>query len=178
MLAYALAHSTKLQRLVCGRKVVELGAGAHGAVGLAAAFICDCDVVVTDKTAALAALRANVAANQGRLKGRCSAEALDWKCSLQESALLGSAEVIVAADVLWTPEAAEAFGRAAVAVARTPKRDVTVLVCHEVRPATVRAMEALMQVAGIAGYDKLDAAHYHPEWRAPGEIEILQLRLA
>jgi hypothetical protein len=53
-----------------------------------------------------------------------------------------------------------------------------VLVCHEVRPASARAIEALRQVAGIAGLDKLDATHYHPEWRAPGEIEILQLRLA
>ena len=178
MLSYALAHSPALQRLVRGRRVVELGAGAHGAAGLAAAFVCDCDVIVTDKPAALAALRANVVANQGRLLGRCSAEALDWGCSLQESALWGTAEAIVAADVLWTPEVAEAFGRAAVAAARAPKRDVAVLVCHEVRPASARAMEALRQVAGIAGLDKLDATHYHPEWRAPGEIEILQLRLA
>eukprot|EP00587_Corethron_hystrix_P008806 CAMPEP_0113314910 /NCGR_PEP_ID=MMETSP0010_2-20120614/10780_1 /TAXON_ID=216773 ORGANISM="Corethron hystrix, Strain 308" /NCGR_SAMPLE_ID=MMETSP0010_2 /ASSEMBLY_ACC=CAM_ASM_000155 /LENGTH=301 /DNA_ID=CAMNT_0000171287 /DNA_START=149 /DNA_END=1054 /DNA_ORIENTATION=+ /assembly_acc=CAM_ASM_000155 len=121
--------------LVQGRTVIELGSGL-GLCGLAAASLGAKSVVLTDRDPfALHCALSTAAVNKiptdngdGSIRGAI----LDWKDSSGADGLTGSADVILASDVLYDSEAIEAFA----GVCRRIAHDGTILLVTD--PKTER----------------------------------------
>lgn len=100
-------------------RLLELGAGGHGLVGLAALLsgFC-CAATLTDREPLLEQLRLNVAASLGHdaaLAGMCDVRPLLWgdTTSLSE---LGDFDIVVAADCVYDVESADVLAETIAAV--------------------------------------------------------------
>lgn len=129
-----LLHGGLLQR----PDVIEIGSGT-GVAGLASAAAGANSVILTDRADVVPMLRAMIGRNAEALSGcECSAAALEWG---DESAVPeNGADLILAADVLYSAEheVHEALRSTMIACARP--RDGTILHCYEERWPKIVAM--------------------------------------
>ena len=109
-LADALCASTEWRALLPNARVIELGAGCAGHVGIAAARMGNAGtrVDITDKDAALVECCAR-AVRDNHVRGQCTAGIYSWG---EESALVSSArpyDVVLASDCIYSHGVAGAF---------------------------------------------------------------------
>jgi RNA 3'-terminal phosphate cyclase (ATP) len=146
-----------------GRRVLDLGAGT-GIAGLAAAAL-GADVTLSDTEEALPLLRRNVAANARTVAdagGAARVACLDWAAPPAELADEAPWDVVLAADVVYSPTQLAPFtallGRLA-ARNRPGGPFATLLLAHKERDeALTAALLAAMSASGVAAVEvPLDA---------------------
>ena len=155
-----------------GRRVLDLGAGT-GIAGLAAAAL-GADVTLSDTEEALPLLRRNVAANARAVAdagGAARVACLDWAAPPAELADEAPWDVVLAADVIYSPTQTQ-LGPFTALLARLAARNrpggpvATMLLAHKERDeALTAALLAAMSGAGVAAAEvPLDA--HDPEARS------------
>ena len=150
--------------LVCGKRVLELGAGT-GFGGLCAAALGAASVTLTDIEACLPLLRENAAGVDGVV-----VEALDWTEPVAPSQ---RADVLLAADCLL-PGREGLFAPLATTIAALLAGDAVAYFVYEQRCMDCGPFFDLLRGAGVA-VSCIPDDDLHPEYRAP-EIRVLELR--
>ena len=150
--------------LVCGKRVLELGAGT-GFGGLCAAALGAASVTLTDIEACLPLLRENAAGVDGVV-----VEALDWTEPVAPSQ---RADVLLAADCLL-PGREGLFAPLATTLAALLAGDAVAYFVYEQRCMDCGPFFDLLRGAGVA-VSCIPDDDLHPEYRAP-EIRVLELR--
>ena len=150
--------------LVCGKRVLELGAGT-GFGGLCAAALGAASVTLTDIEACLPLLRENAAGVDGVV-----VEALDWTEPVPSGV---SCEVVIAADCLL-PGREGLFAPLATTLAALLAGDAVAYFVYEQRCMDCGPFFELLRGTGVA-VSCIPDDDLHPEYRAP-EIRVLELR--
>ena len=150
--------------LVCGKMVLELGAGT-GFGGLCAAALGASNVTLTDIEACLPLLRENAAGVDGVV-----VEALDWTEPVPSGV---SCDVVIAADCLL-PGREGLFAPLATTLAALLAGDAVAYFVYEQRCMDCGPFFDLLRGAGVSS-KRIPDDDLHPEYRAP-EIRVLALR--
>ena len=161
-----------------GQNVVELGCGP-GLAGLTAAAL-GADVTLTDLDYALDGARAGVARNAAALKGRVDVAELDWYSPQVSSAAASarSADIVLAADVVWVEELIAPLARTLGWIARRPdaagKPPPQIFIAHQTRArASDMLFSARLREEGLICHP-LERSLLHPYFQ-DAAIEILSI---
>jgi hypothetical protein len=166
-----------------GQRVLELGCGPALA-GLAASAL-GAEVTLTDLAYALDGVRAAVEANSPVLKGAVHVAELDWfePTKSEAAAFAVTADLCIAADVVWVEELIPALARTLGWIARRGESGKmvnqtspppSILVAHQTRArASDELFSACLLEEGLVARP-LSRSDHHPLYEDPA-IEILSI---